>query len=254
MGLTKLGHYIANTCDENKCAIIIKATHFLGREQALKYLEFALRAQSSGGGFLTKHGTTVRTVGGMFLRLIKDDPSLDPAMIKKLFRVIKKRRRPKTVAASASSYYEHWSDLTDSEEMEVTYPNVSNTSVSNAGNGVDGPTTNRTMLATRTNNQSCDNPVSNDSMCSAVPNNPTDFVVNDATPPRADASIFADTPSHLMPFSLRKHFPISLPKEVGESGAGCEVNSSDTRPHPTNPFQHDTPDDLMPMFLLRKHK
>lgn len=85
-GLTKLALYIAKTCDETQTKIIIKATHILGRNTALKYLEFALRTQTANAGYLTKDGSRIRTLGGLFLRLIKDDPTIDPHIVKLIFK------------------------------------------------------------------------------------------------------------------------------------------------------------------------
>lgn len=88
-GLTKLGYFIAKACNEQQTSIIIKATHVLGREAALRYVEFALRTQKSNAGYLIKDGSRLRTLGGLFLRLIKDDPCIDPYYVKLIFKKTK---------------------------------------------------------------------------------------------------------------------------------------------------------------------
>ena len=85
-GLTALGHFVARSCTEKDTAIIVKATHFLGRDQSLNYLKFAMRSQQGNSGFMTKSGNRTRTIGGMFLRLIKDDPQMDPMTVKAIFK------------------------------------------------------------------------------------------------------------------------------------------------------------------------
>lgn len=93
-GLTKLAHFIAEESNENESAIIVRATHVLGRVSALKYFEFALRSQKSNAGYLTQDGSRIRTLGGLFLRLIKDDPGNEPATVKEIFAK-KSKFRPK---------------------------------------------------------------------------------------------------------------------------------------------------------------
>ena len=103
-GLSALGHFIAETSREPEAKIIIKATHLLGRELALKYLEFALKTQRNNAGYLTKDGNRVRTVGGMFLRLLKDDPHVEPSLIKAIFVKKSASQRSKNVRRQSSKF------------------------------------------------------------------------------------------------------------------------------------------------------
>lgn len=94
-GLTKLGVYIADALEEMHVDIIVKATNILGREKALYYLEYALRSQKQNAGYVIKNGQRIRTPGGMFLRLIKDDPNTELTMLKEIFRKPSKDIRTK---------------------------------------------------------------------------------------------------------------------------------------------------------------
>ncbi len=65
-GLTQLAHYIADACDEEQTKIIVRVTHFLGREKALNFLQWALNLQKNNGGFTTKSNVRLRTLGDYF--------------------------------------------------------------------------------------------------------------------------------------------------------------------------------------------
>ena len=76
-GLNALARFIGRVCNENEnIGIIFRLTHRLGRERALRYLQWALNLQSTNGGILVRDGTRIRTIGGMWLRLIRDDPAI----------------------------------------------------------------------------------------------------------------------------------------------------------------------------------
>lgn len=75
--LSAIANFITRACeDEEARGIIGRLTHLLGREPALYYLQLATSLQKSSGGIATKDGSRDRTVAGMFLRLIRDDPRI----------------------------------------------------------------------------------------------------------------------------------------------------------------------------------
>ena len=149
-GLTKLGHYIAHALGESETAIFVKATHVLGRERALYSLEYALRSQHKHSGYVIKSGQRVRTLGGMFLRHVKDDPNNDHAMLRQIFKrpsktekarkVWAKRRLVRNQASKSemSALYDEWLTLTDEFETYSSkhYPDATNSdhSVSESDN------------------------------------------------------------------------------------------------------------------------
>lgn len=108
-GLTRLGVYIAQALGEAHVDIVVKATNILGREKALYFLEYALRSQKQNAGYVIKSGQRVRTPGGMFLRLIKDDPNTELAMLKEIFRKPSKDIRIKHQKAKSarSTWHKH---------------------------------------------------------------------------------------------------------------------------------------------------